>query len=292
MTSQWRGLGVAIVTPFLQNGAIDYENLKKLVEELIAGGVDYLLTLGTTAETPTLTEEEKKSILQTIIKTNAGRVPLLLGLGGPSTQVILNHLQNDDFTGVDAILSVTPYYNKPSQEGLYEHYSQIAYHSPCPIILYNVGSRTGCNLEASTTLRLAKDCKNIIGIKEASGNMQQIMRLIAHKPENFLVISGDDAITLPLLAAGADGLISVIANAFPKQISEMVHQAFAGNFAEAQRYHNQFFDIICSCFKEGSPAGIKAVLALQGKIDYYLRLPLIRVSSALQNEFKELIKKL
>ena len=290
--SQLRGLGVVVVTPFLQNGEIDYENLERLVESLIAGGIDYLLALGTNSETPTLTEEEKKKVLQTIIKINAGRIPLLAGLGGPSTQTILSHLQNDDFTGIDAILSVTPYYNKPSQEGLYEHYCKIAYYSPLPVILYNVGLRTACNLETNTTLRLAKDCENIIGIKEASGNMQQIMHLIHHKPNDFLIISGDDAITLPLLAVGIDGLISVISNAFPKQMSEMVHQALAGNFSEAKYYHNQLFDIMSASVKEGNPAGIKAILALQGKMDYYLRLPLMRVSSALQNEFKYLINSL
>ena len=292
MISQWKGLGVVVVTPFLQNGEIDYENLERLVDNLIVGGVDYLLALGTNSETPTLTEDEKKRVLQTIVKTNAKRVPLLSGLGGPCTQAILSHLQNDDLTGVDAILSVTPYYNKPSQEGLYEHYCKIAYHSPLPIILYNVGTRTACNLEANTTLRLARDCEKIIGIKEASGNMQQIMHLIYHKPENFLIISGDDGITLPLLSVGIDGLISVIGNAFPKQMSEMVHQALAGNFAEAKRCHDQLFEIICASVKEGNPAGIKAILALQGKMDYYLRLPLTRVSSDLQNEYKELIHKL
>ena len=292
MTSQWKGLGVAVVTPFLQSGKIDYENLEKLVDGLIAGGVNYLLALGTTSETPTLTEDEKQKVLQTIVKTNAGRVPMLAGLGGPCTQTILSHLQNDDFTGIDAILSVAPYYNRPSQEGLYEHYCKIAYHSPLPVILYNVGARTACNLEADTTLRLAKDCKKIIGIKEASGNMQQIMHLIYHKPENFLVISGDDGITLPLLAVGIDGLISVLGNAFPKQMSEMVNQALSGNFAEAKQYHNQIFEITSFCFKEGNPAGIKAILALQGKIDYYLRLPLTRVSTELQNEYKKLIEKL
>ena len=292
MISQWKGLGVAVVTPFLQNGDVDYVSLEKLVNGLIANGVDYLVALGTTSETPTLTEEEKKKILQIIIKTNAGRVPLLAGFGGPCTQSILSHLQNDDLSGIDAILSVTPYYNKPSQEGLYEHYCKIAYHSPLPVILYNVGPRTACNLETETTLRLAKDCEKIIGIKEASGNMQQIMRLLYHKPENFLIISGDDGITFPLLALGIDGLISVIGNAFPQQMSEMIHQAFDGNFAEAKRCHDQVFEIICACFKEGNPAGIKAILALQGKIDYYLRLPLTRVSSDLQNEYKALINKL
>ncbi len=287
--SQWKGLGVAVVTPFLQNGKIDFGNLEQLVDGLIEKGADYLLALGTTSETPTLTEDEKKSILQTIIKVNAGRVPLLAGLGGPCTQSILSHLKNDDFTGVDAILSVTPYYNKPSQEGLYEHYCEIAYHAPRPIMLYNVSPRTACNLEVDTTLKLSNDCKNIIGIKEASGNIHQIMRLIHDKPKDFLVLSGDDGITLPLLAVGIDGLISVIGNAFPKEMKMMIRSAFSGDFTKAKAYHDQLFNIISACFKEGNPAGIKAILALQGQIEYYLRLPLTRVSPELQNQYKELM---
>lgn len=289
MTAKFKGTGVAVVTPFLQNGDIDFYNLEKLVDDLITNGVDYLLALGTTSETPTLTAKEKKEVVKTIVKTTSGRVPILMGLGGPCTNDILCHFEQDDFTGVDAILSVTPYYNRPSQSGLYEHYCEIAFHSPLPIILYNVGARTACNLEPETTLRLAKDCEKIIGIKEASGNMNQIMKIIRHKPENFLVISGDDAVTLPLLAVGADGLISVVANAFPKTVSEMVRYGLNGKFREALICHNSLLDITQACFKEGNPAGIKAVLALQNKINYYLRLPLTRISAELQNQLKELI---
>lgn len=290
MNKKFKGLGVAVVTPFLQNGDIDFENLERLVDHLIINGVNYLLALGTTSETPTLSEKEKQQIVRTIVRTNNGRVPILMGLGGPCTNDILRHLENDDFTGIDAILSVTPYYNRPSQTGLYEHYCEIAFRSPLPIILYNVGPRTACNLEPETTLQLANDCEKIIGIKEASGNMNQIMRLIKHKPKDFLVISGDDAITLPLLAVGIDGLISVVANAFPKAIAEMVQLGLNEQFSEALIRHNELIDITQACFKEGNPAGIKAVLALQGKINYYLRLPLTRVSSELQNQLNELIK--
>lgn len=290
MKPKLKGLGVAVITPFLQDGEVDYESLEKLVDGLITGGVDYLAALGTTSETPTLCEEEKSAILKTIIKATAGRVPVVMGLGGPCTQNLIAHLRNDDFSGVEAIFSVTPYYNKPSQEGLYEHYCEIAYHSPLPVILYNVGPRTSCNLEPATTLRLARDCEKIIAIKEASGNMNQIMHLIKHKPEDFLVISGDDGITLPLLAVGIDGLISVIGNAYPKLIADMVHLALNENFHEARMIHHRMLDLIQACFREGSPAGIKAIMALQGKIEYYLRLPLTRVSPFLQNQLRELME--
>lgn len=289
MIEKFRGLGVAVVTPFLQDGSVDFYNLEKLVESLVEGGVDHLLALGTTSETPTLSEKEKEAIVKTIVKSAGGKVPVIMGLGGPCTHDIIEKLDHYDFNGIDAVLSVTPYYNRPSQEGLYEHYCEIAYHSKLPVILYNVGPRTACNMEAETTLRLARDCKNIIGVKEASGNMNQIMHIINHKPEDFLVLSGDDAITLPLLAVGIDGLISVMANAYPREIANMVHLAFDGRFAEARAIHSRLFDLTQVCFKEGSPAGIKAVLTLQGKIDYYLRLPLTRISSALQSKMKELM---
>ena len=292
MNEQFRGLGVAIITPFLQNGEIDFDNLTRLVENLIADGVDYLVALGTTGETPTLSCVEKEAIVRTVVKTAKGRVPIVMGLGGPSTTDILNMLAHFDFTGIDALLSVTPYYNRPSQEGLFEHYSEIAYHSPLPVILYNVGMRTACNIEAETTLKLAQECKKIIGIKEASGNMNQIMRLINERPEGFLVISGDDAIAVPLLAIGADGLVSVIANAYPQSIAKMVHLTLDNRTKEAAEIHNKMLSLTQACFKEGNPAGVKAILAIQGKIDYYLRLPLTRVSRPLQEYYKELMHEL
>jgi len=285
--NQFKGLGVAMVTPFLQTGEVDYPNLEQLVNHLINSGVDYLVALGTTGETPTLTDEEKHKIVRTIVEANQNRVPVIVGMGGPSTRHILQQFQTFDFSEISAILSVTPYYNKPTQNGLIEHYQELAYHTPLPIILYNVGSRTGCNMEAETTLKLAENEK-IIGIKEASGVMNQIMYLAKHKPENFLIISGDDAITLPLMAVGVDGLISVVGNAFPAEMVQMVHLAQEGNFKEAAVIHKQMLDIIQACFKEGSPAGVKTFLALQNRLEYYLRLPLTRVSK----EHQEWIKKL
>ncbi|MCL1850946.1 MAG: 4-hydroxy-tetrahydrodipicolinate synthase [Bacteroidetes bacterium] len=285
---QFKGLGVAMVTPFLQNGEVDFANLEQLVNHLINSGVDYLVAMGTTSESPTLTDEEKQKIVSAIVQTNRNRVPVIVGMGGYDTRHIVKQFKTFDFSGVSAILSVTPYYSKPTQTGLIEHYQELAYHAPLPIILYNVGSRTGCNLEPETTLKLAEN-KNIIGIKEASGVMNQIMYLIKHKPENFLVISGDDAITLPLMAVGADGLISVAGNAFPSQIAQMVHLAQEKLFAEAAAIHYQLLDIIQACFKEGSPAGVKAFLAMQNRLEYYLRLPLVRVSAEHQKYIKELL---
>jgi 4-hydroxy-tetrahydrodipicolinate synthase len=285
----YKGLGVAVVTPFLMNGEVDYPNLGKLANHLIESGVNYLVALGTTGETPTLTDEEKHKVVRTLVQANQNRVPIVVGMGGPSTHVILQKFKNFDLSGVSAILSVTPYYNKPTQTGLFEHYSMLAYHAPLPVILYNVGGRTGCNMEPETTLKLAEH-ENIIGIKEASGMMNQIMYIIKHKPKNFLVISGDDAITLPLMAVGADGLISVVSNAFPAEMSQMIRWAQEGNFKDAAIIHHKLLDIIQACFKEGSPAGIKAFLALQNRIEYCLRLPLTRVTNEHQNVIKELVR--
>jgi 4-hydroxy-tetrahydrodipicolinate synthase len=287
--NQLKGLGVAMTTPFLQNGDVDYANLEGLVNHLIDSGVDYLVALGTTSESPALNEDEKHKIVRTIVQTNQNRVPVIVGMGGPDTRHIIHQFKTFDFSGVTAILSVTPYYNKPTQSGLFEHYQELAYHAPLPIILYNVGSRTGCNLEPETTLKLAEN-KNIIGIKEASGVMNQIMYLIKHKPKDFLVISGDDAITLPLMAVGADGLISVVANAFPAEMAQMVHFEQEGNFEDAAVIHNNLLDIVQACFKEGSPAGVKAFLAMQNRMEYYLRLPLVRVSNEHQEHIKRLVK--
>ena len=289
MTDRLKGTGVALITPFFPDGTIDFACLEKLVDDLISNGVDYLVTVCTTSETPTLTEEEKDEIVRTVVRTNRGRVAVIRGLGGFDTREIVTALQTKDFTGVDAILSVAPFYNKPSQEGLYQHYKVVAANSPLPVTLYNVPGRTGCNIEADTTLRLAADCPNIIAVKEASGIMNQIMRIIAHKPADFSVISGDDAITLPLLAAGVDGVISVVANAFPKEVSTMVRLARNNNFDEARKIHLRLLDFTQACFREGSPAGIKSLLSLQGKIQNCLRLPLVPVSEPTMKTFRELI---
>lgn len=288
-TTALRGLGVALVTPFTDSGEVDYKNLEQLVDRLVRGGADYLVALGSTGETPTLNEDEKNKIVRTVVSTAAGRIPVVMGCGGPSTRAVVETLKTTELSGVSAILSVTPYYNRPTQEGLIQHYETIAYHSPLPVILYNVRSRTACNIEADTTLYLARECEKIIGIKEASGNINQIMKIVKHRPEGFLVISGDDAVTLPLLAIGIDGLISVVANAFPSEVSKMVNLGLNQRFAEAREIHERLLDVTQACFKEGNPAGIKTVLAVRGEIEYYLRLPLTRVSEQHQKYIKELL---
>lgn len=289
MNNRLKGTGVAVITPFLPDGKIDFASLGKLVEDYIANGVDYLVTVCTTSETPTLSEEEKDEVVNCIVRVNAGRVAIVRGLGGPNTMELVHQLQTRDFTGVDALLSVTPFYNRPSQEGVYQHYKLFAENSPLPIILYNVPGRTGCNIDAATTLRLANDFPNIVAVKEASGMMNQIMKIISHKPAGFSVISGDDALTLPLLAAGVDGVISVIANAFPKEMSTMVRLARNNQFAEARQIHLRLLDYIQACFREGSPCGIKALMSLQGKIQNNLRLPQVPASEALMETFKNLL---
>ena len=290
MIEKLKGTGVALITPFLESGAIDFDSLEKLVDNAINCGVDYLVTLCTTSETPTLSDAEKELVVKKVREVNNHRVPIVRGLGGYNTAELVHQLHTLDFTDIDALLSVAPYYNKPSQNGLFLHYKTLADNSPIPIILYNVQGRTGCNIEANTTLKLAQNCPNIIAIKEASGNMNQIMKVIAHKPDNFSVISGDDAITLPLIAAGADGLISVVANAFPKQVSSMVRLARNNQFPEARKIHLQLLDYTQTCFKEGNPAGIKMLLALQGKIQHFLRLPLAPASENLEHDFNDLLK--
>ena len=286
-SNKFRGVGVAVVTPFNSEGKVDYLALERLIDDIICNHIDYLVLLGTTGETPNISHDERQEIVRTAVRVNAKRVPIVVGFGGPSTHLVVEQLSNFDFTGVDAILSVTPFYNRPTQQGLIEHFTTIAYHSPLPIILYSIKGRTGCNIDIETVLQLAENEK-FIGIKEASGNMNQIMGLIKKTPEDFVVISGDDAITLPLLAAGADGVISVVANAYPAEISEMVHLAMENKFVEARQYHLSMLDITQACFKEGNPAGIKTFLSVQGKIDYYLRLPLTRVSETHQAYIKRL----
>lgn len=289
MSDFLKGTGVALITPFLPDGSIDFDSLADLVENVIDGGVDYLVTLCTTSETPTLSETEKEQVVRKVVEVNHGRVPVIRGLGGPNTLELVHQLHTFDFTGISAILSVSPFYNKPSQEGIYQHYKTLSKESPLPIIMYNVQGRTGCNIEAETTLRIAKDCDNIVAIKEASGNMNQIMRVITDKPADFMVISGDDAITLPLIAAGADGVISVVANAFPKEVSTMVRLGLDNRFEEARIIHQRLLKLTQACFKEGSPAGIKTLLALQGKIQNILRLPLVPASKDLSELFLQLL---
>lgn len=270
-----RGLGVALITPFKPNFEIDYESLSRMVEHVVAGGVDYIVVLGTTGETPTLTAEERKTVREFVREKVNGRVPLVLGMGGNCTQSLVKEIEATDFTGYSAILSVAPFYNKPSQEGVYQHYAAIAKASPLPVVLYNVPGRTGVNISAQTTLRLAKDFSHICAIKEASGNFKQIEEIINNKPEHFQVISGDDALTYPLITLGAEGVISVVANAHPKEFGEMVRLCIAGNFQKALPIHYSFTKLYDELFVDGNPAGVKALLHKMGMIDNVLRLPLV-----------------
>ena len=269
------GMGVALITPFKTDESIDFDALARIVEHQIKNGTDYLVVCGTTAETPTLTEKEKDEVTRFVINCVAGRLPIVLGVGGNNTKAVVEKLKNFEYNGVDAILSVTPYYNKPSQEGLYQHYSGIAKASPLPVILYNVPGRTGVNMLASTTLRLANEFKNICAIKEASGNFSQIDEIIKNKPADFMVISGDDGITFPLITLGAVGVISVIGNAFPREFSRMVRLALDGDYNSARTIHYRFTELIELLFVEGNPAGVKSMLAVMGFIENKLRLPLV-----------------
>jgi len=269
------GMGVALITPFKNDESIDFDALARIVELQIKNGTDYLVVCGTTAETPTLTEQEKEDVTRFVIQSAAGRLPIVLGVGGNNTKAVVEKLTTYDFSGIDAILSVTPYYNKPSQEGLYQHYAAIATASPLPVILYNVPGRTGVNMLASTTLRLANEFLNICAIKEASGNFTQIDDIIKNKPKEFMVISGDDGITFPLITLGAVGVISVIGNAFPKEFSRMVRLALQGDYASSRQIHHHFTELIELLFVEGNPAGVKSMLAVMGFIENKLRLPLV-----------------
>ncbi|MCC7331817.1 MAG: 4-hydroxy-tetrahydrodipicolinate synthase [Flavobacteriales bacterium] len=286
----FKGTGVAIVTPFKDDRSVDYIGLEKLVEHLISGGVNYLVVNGTTGESATLSRQEKLDVLASVIKFNNKRLPIVFGIGGNNTQDIVDCFKTYDFTGVDAILSVSPFYNKPSQEGIYQHYKAIAEVSPLPLILYNVPARTGSHMEAETVLRLAKDFKNIIGVKEASGVIFNSMKIIKNRPEGFLVLSGDDILNLPIIASGGDGIISVIANAFPSDYSKMVKSALAGDFRTAQQMHYKYFDMVHYMFVDGNPPGIKATLKILGICKDTLRLPLVNVSSATYQALENLIK--
>jgi 4-hydroxy-tetrahydrodipicolinate synthase len=269
------GMGVALITPFKEDESVDFTALGRLVDYQIKNGIDYLVVLGTTAETATLTEEEKKQVTTFILNRVKGRVPIVLGVGGNCTRAVVEELQTKDFTGVDAILSVTPYYNKPSQEGIYQHYKAIAQATELPIILYNVPGRTGVNMTTETTLRLAKDFDNIVAVKEASGNISQMDEIIKNKPKDFMVISGDDGITFPLITLGAVGVISVIGNAFPKEFSRMVRLALKGDFKNALEIHHSFTELFNLLFVDGNPAGVKCMLSAMGFIENKLRLPLV-----------------
>ncbi len=287
-----KGMGVALVTPFNDDGSVDYQSLMRLVEYQIQNGVDFLCVLGTTAETPTLTAVEKKKIKQMVVERVNGRVPILLGVGSNSTQSVIDTLQNDDMTGVDAVLVVVPYYNKPSQEGIYQHYKAVASATKLPIVLYNVPGRTGVNMTAETTLRLARDFDNIIAIKEASGNITQMDDIIKHKPESFDVISGDDGITFPLITLGAVGVISVIGNAFPREFSRMTRLALAGDYQNALTIHHKFTELFKLLFVDGNPAGVKAMLSMMGMIKNRLRLPLVPTRITTYEQMRQILDEL
>jgi 4-hydroxy-tetrahydrodipicolinate synthase len=283
------GTGVAIVTPFLENGEIDTAALEKLINHLIDGGVNYLVVLGTTGETATISKEEKQRLFQLVNTYSNNRIKLVAGIGGNDTRSVVSSIKELDLSGYCAILSVSPYYNKPNSEGLFQHYKAIDEATPLPVIMYNVPGRTGMNVNSTTTLRIARECKNIIATKEASGNMEQIMQIIAEKPEGFEVISGDDGLALPLIACGAIGVISVIANAYPKQYSNMVDLCLAGNFNEARPLHEKMLPIINTLFAEGSPSGIKAYLSQMGIVKETFRLPVSSVGTDLKNKITTLL---
>jgi 4-hydroxy-tetrahydrodipicolinate synthase len=283
------GTGVALVTPFKKDFSVDTEALTRIVNFQIDNGINYLVVLGTTAENATLSQEEKELVIQTVIAANDKRLPLVLGVGGNNTHKLVEELKTRDFSDFVAVLSVSPYYNKPTQEGIYQHFKAIAEASPIPVILYNVPGRTACNMLPSTVIRLANDFKNIIGIKEAAGDMVQAMKLIQSKPEGFLVISGDDMITLPMVLAGGSGVISVIGEGFPKQFSDMVRLGLDRKVDEAYKIHYQLADAIDMIFEQGNPAGIKEVHKLLGLSENTLRLPLVNVNSDLSNRISNFI---
>ena len=286
----FKGLGIALITPFNASGAVDYVVLKKLVEYQLQNGADFFCILATTGETPTLTDDEKQRIKELVVEVVAGRVPILIGCGGNNTAAIVEELHTRDFSGIDGILSVCPDYNKPSQEGLYQHFKTIANATDMKVVLYNVPGRTGVNMKAETTVRLARDCKNIVAVKEASGNLEQVDEIIKNKPDTFDVISGDDALTFPMIACGAVGVISVIGNALPKEFSRMLRLEQNGEFEPARKIHHMFTDLFNLLFVDGNPAGVKAMLHEMGMIENVLRLPLVPTRLTTMQKISECLK--
>lgn len=289
--NKFKGLGIALITPF-KNGEVDFTALRRLLDYQLSNGVDFLCILATTGETPCLSSEERKQIKDLVVEKVQGRIPILMGCGGNNTNAVVQALKTEDFTGIDGILSVCPYYNKPSQEGLYQHFKAIAAATELPVVLYNVPGRVGVNMTAETTLRLANDCENIVAIKEASGNFTQIDDIIKNKPENFDVISGDDGITFPLITLGAVGVISVIGNALPKEFSRMVRLALNGDYNNALTIHHQFTELFKLLFVDGNPAGVKAMLNSMGLIENELRLPLVPSRISTFEKIAAIIKEL
>ena len=286
--SIFTGTGVALVTPFRKQETIDFSKLEELIDHVITNGVDYIVALGTTSEAATMTDSEREALQDFIVESVGGRVPIMLGMGGNNTRAVCDNISRTNFDGISGILSVTPYYNKPQQRGLVQHFKSVAEVSPVPVVLYNVPGRTGCNMKAETTLQIAEECSNVIAIKEASGDMKQIMELLRCKPANFNIISGDDALTYPMIAMGAVGVISVIANAMPKEMSDMVRYALKGDLKKALLLQNKLLPLMNAIFEEGNPGGIKALLEGQGQIVGQLRLPLSKVSKTLSNKLMTL----
>ena len=285
------GVGAAMITPFTPEGRIDYDALARMIDYVIDGGADYIVALGTTAETPTLYVPERAVIAMFIANHIAGRVPLVIGVGGNSTSEVLDQLREFDLRRADAILSVTPYYNKPSQEGLYQHFKVVSEHSPLPIILYNIPGRTGVNMTAETTLRIARDMRNVIGIKEASGRLDQIQEIIDRRAEGFLVLSGDDGVAVELMRRGGDGVISVAVNAFPRRFMAALNLAKESRFDEADAAFGMLREAVDALFAEGNPTGVKCALHAMGIIGGTLRLPLVAASEPLAERIEELIRK-
>lgn len=288
----FKGLGIALITPFKEDGSVDYDALKRLVQYQLDNGADFFCILATTGETPTLTADEKQRIKNLVVEVVHGQVPIAMGCGGFNTAAVVEELKTGDFKGIDGILSVCPYYNKPSQEGLYQHFKAIAGATKLPVILYNVPGRTGVNMNAETTVRLARDCKNIVAIKEASGKLEQVDEIIKNKPRDFDVISGDDALTFPMVSCGAVGVISVIGNALPKEFSKMIRLQMRGEYAPARKIHHRFIDLFSLLFVDGNPAGVKAMLHEMGFIENVLRLPLVPMRIQNIQRMSEILKEL
>ncbi len=288
----FKGLGIALITPFKEGGEVDYKSLMRLVEYQLDNGADFFCILATTGETPTLSAEEKDKIKNLVVDLVGGRVPILMGCGGNNTEAVVQELKTGDFRGIDGVLSVCPYYNKPSQEGLYQHFKKIAEATKLPVVLYNVPGRTGVNLKAETTVRLARDCENIVAIKEASGNLEQVDEIIKNKPADFDVISGDDALTFPMVSCGAVGVISVIGNALPREFSKMIRLQMRGEYDGARKIHHRFTDLFSLLFVDGNPAGVKAMLSEMGYIENILRLPLVPMRVKNVQRMSEILKEL
>src|SRR5450759_1709938 len=286
---KFRGTGVAIVTPFKNDSSIDFAALGRVVNHIISGGVNYIVVMGTTGESVTLTKDEKKAVISYVAEVTDKRVPLVVGIGGNNTQEVINYIRQSNLTGVDGILSVAPYYNKPNQRGLFQHFKAIASSTTIPVILYNVPGRTCSNISSDTCLELANECENIVAIKEASGDMAQIMRIMKGKPDNFNVISGDDMMTIPIIAAGGSGVISVLANAFPAVTSELVNHALKNNFKSARELQLRYLEMTELLFMDGNPAGVKAMLSILNLSQNYLRLPLVPVNRTLYTRIQKAI---